>query len=85
MKFAYFLKKIRNLIFNKSKFKKIIITKKNKIKMGDGIISLISDLLDSAEFSKLKTPNSFFFSEDTNNLPSDDFIDESTVIVLNKT
>ena len=43
--------------------------------MGDSTLQLISDFLDSAEYTRLKAPNSIFYTDDTNKLQSDSFLD----------
>ena len=36
--------------------------------MGDSAFALAADFLDSREYSKLKAPNSLFYSDETNKL-----------------
>ena len=39
--------------------------------MGDNTLSLPSDFLDSVDLARIKTPNSLFFTEETNKLKSE--------------
>ena len=54
--------------------------------MGDHSLVLASDFLDSADMVRLKTPNSFFYTDDSNKFKSDTFIeDESFSKIINFT